>query len=419
MSDKKLFFRWISRQLPKEDSRRLVVLTGARQTGKTTLAKKLYPGLRYLNLDDFENREATRRTRAALWGRDVGAAVIDEAQKEASVFEKVKYAYDEGSISFSLLLGSAHILLLREVRESLAGRVFLFELWPLMVSESLITEDEVSPRVPLLSDLLECNHADDVFEGAPSVLFARDNAERQSAETHMLTWGGMPELQYLSDQDRKRWLDSYERTFLERDLGDLARLRDLQPFHTFQKLAALRSGRLLSYSELARDAAVSVDTARRYLEYLRLSYQIVLLQPYQVNITSSTVKSPKLYFIDPGILRQLSGAFGEPSGELFESYVVSEIYKWVKTNESSADLFFYRTRAGLEIDLLLKTARGIIGIEIKSSRRVNRADFRSLIAVANSVKDRWLGGVCVYRGDVIDKVAEPSIWAVPSYRLLT
>ena len=134
-------------RLPSAGKRRLVVLTGARQTGKTTLARQVYADLRYLNLDAIEEREALRGLRSASWGRAVGAAVIDEAQKEPGVFDKVKLAYDERQVAFSVLLGSSRVLLLDRVRESLAGRAFVYDLWPLMASELRHADHEVS-RAP-------------------------------------------------------------------------------------------------------------------------------------------------------------------------------------------------------------------------------------------------------------------------------
>jgi hypothetical protein len=126
-----------------------------------------------------------------------------------------------------------------------------------------------------------------------------------------------------------------------------------------------------------------------------------------------------LYFVDIGILRQLSGFIGEMNGEIFETYVVSEIYKWIKTNQKEVELFFYRTRSGLEADLLIKTPKGFIGIEIKLSAKIGPSDVNSLKAIADKLKDRWIGGICVNRGNKIEKISEPNIWVVPAYRLLS
>lgn len=227
----------------------------------------------------------------------------------------------------------------------------------------------------------------------------------------------MPALLRLPGEERWKWLRDYEYTYLERDLSDLARLDHLEPFRKFQRLSALRSGSLLHYSELARDAGISVDTARRYLEYLRISYQNVLLQPYHRNITSSVIKTPKLYWVDTGILRQLTGFRGEPTGNLYETYVVGEIFKWMKTVQRAGGLYFYRTRSGLEVDLLLETNQGILGMEIKARETVTPPDSRPLRDVAQGLGSEWRGGIVIYRGREIRKIAEPSIWAVPSRRL--
>ena len=412
MSEKIQKFRALKHFLPEKSSKKVVLLTGARQTGKTTLAKDFYPDLNYVNLDSPEIRESVRHIHSASWGREVGVAVIDEAQKEPQVFEKVKYAFDEGMVSFSVLLGSSQILLLKKVRESLAGRVAIFELWPLMMSEM------IGSQPPLFDRLLEGRAITAVLSAAASVLLGAEDAQRKEAESYLLSWGGMPALLPLSEEDRWRWLKDYEYTYLERDLGDLARLDDLGPFRKFQKLSALRSAGLLKYSELARDAGVSVDTAKRYLEYLRLSYQVVLLQPFYRNITSSVIKTPKSYWLDIGLLRQLTGYRGQMTGEIYETFVVGECVKWIKTSGRRADIYFYRTRSGLELDLLVQVEGGVFGVEIKGRPQVVAPDLRPLREVARGLGGEWLGGLVVYQGDEIRPLSE-DIWAVPSRRLFT
>jgi hypothetical protein len=253
-------------------------------------------------------------------------------------------------------------------------------------------------------------------ETAP-ILLGPANHAGQMAEDYILKWGGMPALLNLSEEDRWLWLKNYEYTYLERDLSDLARLDDLMPFRQFQQISALRSAQLLNYSELARDSGISVDTARRYMEYLRLSYQTVLLQPYYRNLTSSVVKTPKLYWLDIGIWRQLTGFRGALSGQLYETMVIGEIVKWVRTRQREVKIYFYRTRSGNEVDLLLENASGIMGIEIKSRAALASKDIRSLKMVAEKLGERWQGGMVVYKGNEIKHLAEPDIFAVPSYRL--
>ena len=393
-----------------------MVLTGARQTGKTTLARHLYRDLRYLNLDAIEERETVRALRSGSWGRVVGAAVIDEAQKEPGVFDKVKLAYDEGHLSFSVLLGSSRILLLERIRESLAGRAFVYDLWPLTPSEVRCAFDVTPPR-PLFDRLITGpNSFSEILGEEPPRLLGDEATPRLEAIDHLSAWGGMPELLSLNDGDRREWLRSYQQTWLERDLVDLTRVFDLLPFRSLQRLAMLRTGQLLNYAKLGRDAAVSAATARRYLEYLRLSYQVELLQPYARNLTSSTVKSPKLYWMDLGLLRQGTGFWGEITGPLFETLVVSEARKWIDTLGRDAMLWFYRTRSGREVDLLVTTAAGVIGVEVKNRARVGRGDCSGLRVVRKALGHEWIGGLVVYRGEDLVEL-EPSLWAIPVYRL--
>ncbi len=418
MKQKTLINRYIERRLPAVSGKRIVILTGARQTGKTTLVKSCYSELNYINLDAAEYRDIVSSTSTLAWHREIGAAVIDEAQKEASVFEKVKFAYDAGNISFSVLTGSSQILLLKNIRETLAGRAFLFELWPLLQSElhpSAIIEAQDDP---LIQKIISQADLSGVFTQIPPVLFGEAEVDSIETENHLLQWGGMPALLPLSDEDRWKWLKDYCYLYLERDLVDLAKLDDLRPFQKFQKLAALRSGKLLNYSELARDTGISVDTARRYLEYLKISYQTITLMPFYRNLTSRVIKTPKLYWLDIGILRQLSGFKEGLTGELYETMVVSEIHKWVKTSQSETGLHFYRTQSGMELDLLLETESGYVGIEIKSRETVVKKDWHTMARIARELKAEWKGGLVVYKGNRIFELDTGlNIWAVPSRRL--
>ena len=192
-----------------------------------------------------------------------------------------------------------------------------------MMSEIAATGN--APSTPLVDRLFSEASLKDILGSIPGILLDREDEAARRAEAYLLQWGGMPGLLPLNDDERRQWLKDYGYTYLERDLGDLARLDDLSPFRKFQRLTALRSGCLLNYSELARDAAVSVDTARRYLEYLRLSYQTLLLPPYRINLTSAVVKTPKVYWLDVGLLRSLSGMSGAVTGEIYETMVVGEL----------------------------------------------------------------------------------------------
>ncbi len=412
-------YRFLQDYLPETTAKRLVLITGARQTGKTTLARKVYSSLNYISLDAPENRDVVREIPSAVWGRDIGAAIIDEAQKEPNVFDKVKYAYDNGSITFQVLLGSSQIQLIKRIRESLAGRVFIYELWPLMMKELLLDADAAHIQPPLIDRLFSDESITNIFSPLPSLELDEKYAKGKSAENYLLRWGGMPALLPLNDTERTKWLRDYEYTYLERDLADLARLNDLLPFRKLQKLTALRSANLLNFSELARDAAISVQTARNYLQYLQISYQVLLLQPFYRNLTSSVVKTPKVYWLDIGLLRTLTGFEGEFSGSIYETMVIGELFKWVRTCQKNSELFFYRTRSGLEIDVLLQTPSGYVGMEIKGREQVYASDTTALKKVAAALGNKWRGGLVIYRGKKIAHLGEPDIWAIPSWRLFT
>ena len=176
------------------------------------------PDLRYLNLDAPEQREALRELRADTWAASVGEAVLDEAQKEPSLFDKVKYAFDAGEIARTVLLGSSQVLMLQRVRETLAGRAFIYELWPLMASE-LVHAVDGAPPPPLLDALLREPGTADEQLGAAASASREEAGEEAAAIDHLLHWGGMPALLPLPDGERQKWLQSYDSTYLERDRG--------------------------------------------------------------------------------------------------------------------------------------------------------------------------------------------------------
>jgi predicted AAA+ superfamily ATPase len=306
--------------------------------------------------------------------------------------------------------------MLKRIRETLAGRISIYEMWPLMMSE-IFGQAAVTTALPLVDRLFMDTGCDAIFENQPQILLAEEDDCRRRAEDYLLQWGGMPALLPLSDADRYQWLKDYGYTYLERDVADLARLDDLMPFRKFQRLTALRSGCLLNYSELARDTGISVDTARRYLEYLRISYQAVLLQPYHVNLTSMVVKTPKIYWLDIGIVRQLMGIQKTVTGEIYETMIVGELIKWMKTGNRDGEIYFYRTRSGLEVDVLIDTPFGVIGVEIKSRQNLAAKDTTGLKEIAKALGSRWRGGLIVYPGNRLYPIEAPQIWAVPSRRL--
>jgi len=372
--------RILSRHLPDASSRQLILITGARQTGKTTIVKNQYKKLPYYNLDAIEYRDQLSSISTFNWSKEVGISVIDEIQKEPGLFDKIKYAYDEGTLSFSVFTGSSQILLLRKIQETLAGKVSLRELFPFMFRE-LFDHNFANKDPILLERLVFVKKIDNILNGLNSVLIGETSELHTKVEDWLNTWGGMAPLIHISNPDeRKFWLKDYAIAYLERDLADLAKLNDLKPFRKFQQITALRTANLVSYTELAKDAGIAIESARRYLKYLRISYQTFLIQPYHKNLTSSLVKTPKLYWFDNGLVRHLSGiGFDIDNGQLYENYVASEINKYIRTNRLDVKLSFYRTRSGMEIDFILESVFGIIAIEAKFCFQIRFYEYEKII----------------------------------------
>jgi uncharacterized protein len=419
MWENKQISRKLTKLLPDDSGRQLLLLTGARQTGKTTLVRKHYKDIPYYNLDAMEYRDQLSSISTFRWAKEVGVSVIDEIQKAPELFDKIKYSYDDGSLNFSVLTGSSQILLLRKVQETLAGRAFLLELFPFILSE-LIDPEALKSGNSLLEELIGSTNIDEIFEAVDSVLFGESLDIAVRSEEWLNIWGGMAPLIHLPGLDEKRfWLKDYAVAYLERDLADLASLNDLKPFRKFQQMAALRTANLISYTELAKDSGIGIETARRYLEYLRISYQAFLLQPYHKNLTSSLVKTPKLFWFDNGLLRHLSGfGFDIDSGQLYENYVAAEMMKMIRTSRLDTRLYFYRTRSGMEIDFILEKKEGFVAIEVKNRDTVSLSDFAKIKRLADANSARWCGGIVVYRGNKIQKFGH-NLWAVPSIRLFS
>ena len=345
--------------------------------------------------------------------------MIDYYNAFKNTFDKIKFSYDEGSLDFSVLTGSSQVLLLKKVRETLAGRVMLLELFPFMLGEMVNLKEE-NQAAFLFSQLVSGQKMDDILNRISSVLLGQEWDMAKHTEEWLYTWGGMAPLIHVTDaESRKYWLKDYSTAYLERDLADLANLNDLKPFRKFQQMAALRSANLISFTELSKDTGISIETARRYLEYLHISYQAFLLQPYHKNLTSSLVKTPKLFWFDNGLLRHLSGlGFDIDNGQLFENYVAAEMMKFIRTNRLDVKLSFYRTRSGMEIDFILETNKGIIGIEVKNRKTVSKSDYTNLKRLAAAAGKQWLGGIVVYRGNKIQQY-DKGFWSIPSCRFFS
>ena len=336
----------------KRPENRIIVLTGGRQTGKTTLARTLFPDYQFLSIEDPILRGTYARLTAAQWRELYPKAILDEVQKEPSLIESIKSVYDQWTEPRYIFTGSSQLLLLEKVRESLAGRCIIVELYPLTVPE-LETENWAEPVVPspfqkLLSAL------DNTQEYIKSLLpdFALDPAyaKKLKAWDFYTRLGGYPALvnPELDDEDRYLWLLQYVRTYLERDVRDLAALRDLEPFVRLQRYVAFQTGAILNYSGLAQQIGISTKTVQRYIRYLEMSYQTLILPAWERNKSKQLVKAPKLHFLDYGVLQAITQKRGTPSGQEFESLVIAELLNknaaslWMRTSFTCGPLMVKR-----------------------------------------------------------------------------
>lgn len=291
--------------------------------------------------------------------------------------ESIKAVYDQWEEPRYILLGSSQLLLLKKVRESLAGRCVIKEIFPLTLPELETSAWTDTVKDSPLQTLLKTAQMPAVY---PSFLLDPDYAAKISAWMHYQMYGGYPALtdERRDDKLRREWLATYVKTYLERDVRDLAAMQDLEPYSKLQKLLAMQTGSLCNISSIANHIAMSTTTVKRYLQYLALSYQTITLQPWERNPSRRLVKSPKIHYLDNGVLQAVLQKQAMPSGSEFESLVVAEIYKQTKQICSNVSFFHLRTADGKEIDLLLETPEGYYAFEIKLTEHVQNTDARHL-----------------------------------------
>jgi predicted AAA+ superfamily ATPase len=397
---------------------RILVLTGARQTGKTTLVKEAFPDYEYISLEDPVLRMEYKNLSAQRWADQYPLAVLDEIQKTPQLVESIKAVYDQFDAPRYLLLGSSQILLMKQVRESLAGRCQLLELYPLTLPEMLTQswDDPVqdSRLIRWVRDGVELSEL-------PAVL-SRDVrfAKACSCFDRYLQVGGYPVLwkDRFSEEEAHRWLYDYVQTYLQRDIRDLAEIRNLEPFVLAQQMSARLTGELVNYSALAKETGITAKTAQRFLQYLQMSYQVVLLQPWFRNSRKRLVKSPKLHYLDPGVQSAVSGRYGALTGHEFESAVVAEVIKQLKTAGLRVDFYHLRTVDGREVDLLLETPAGFYAIEVKQSRLVHASDARHLKGLPDLLDKPLLHAFLISNDPTVKPFGE-GLTAIPAAALLS
>jgi len=386
-----------------------VVVTGARQTGKSTLVRELAPDVErlYLTLDDLDVMHQATTRPADLVGR-AARVTLDEVQRQPLVLRAVKRAIDQRRAPGRFLLtGSANLLLMRQVSESLAGRATYLTLWPMTRREQLGLG-----RGGIWPELLGARKDEDWLD-----LVRKQTAPREDWR-ELARRGGYPTpaLDLQDDDARQRWFAGYTRTYLERDLQEISSVTALPDLRRLMGAACLRLGQMLNQTELGRDVALPQPTVHRYLNLLETSYQLVRVPAYAVNRTKRLIKTPKLYWADTGLALHISGS-DQPTGAHLENIVLTDLLAWRDAQTERAEVLYWRTSTGDEVDFVIETKRGLLPIEVKSTDRPQISDARHLVTFRNEYKTKARAALLLHSGDRIEWLA-PGILAAPWWRVV-
>lgn len=365
---------------------RVLLVTGSRQVGKSTLLKnKLLPEYDYVTLDDFSDLSIAQKDAALFFKNHPLPVIVDEVQRAPNLFLQIKLLADNSEEKGKIILtGSQSYKLLSNAADSLAGRVCIINMSSLSLREKygidfntefLPTEEYISKR-------------------------------KKYVKTYANLWnhiwrGSMPELA----DDTIEWeafYRSYIRTYIDRDVADLIDVKNLVKFNNFMQCIASRVGELFNADSLARDVGVTSKTISQWTSILESSGVIKLLQPYEKNVSNRAVKTPKIYFMDTGLVCHLVGwsssqvaMNGAMSGSLFENFVISEIIKsYYNSGHDSKDIYFYRDKDKKEIDLIIEKDNILYPIEIKKSAQPT-IDMAKSLSVLHKIPGKTVGQGCI------------------------
>ena len=405
----------MTRYKPREISRVLtealenlpvVVLSGMRQTGKSTLLLN-QPELRnrrYISFDDFATLEAAKSNPEDLIGGK-GPLTIDEAQKYPWILNVIKQEVDKKRKPGAFLLsGSANFLLLKKVAESLAGRAVYLTLHPFTRREV----QGLTKETPAIAHFINKN----VFP----------TRKIKAVDLEEILKGGMPSICLREVKNPNIWFHGYEQTYLERDIRALTQVADLVSFRRLLQLVALRNTKILNISELARDAKLNVVTTSRYLSLMETSFILNRMPPYLGNRSSRLIKAPKIYLSDTGLAAYLIGIKKLDVNEAYrgaflESYVAQNLEGIFSTHYPYARITYWNIQGRYEVDFIVEIGDETIAIEVKNSSRWQERDLAGLKAYIGSTK-KCRAAILAYNGHNVVKL-ESKIWAVPLKLLLS
>ena len=374
----------------------VVLLNGARQVGKSTLAQQIVKREKgsYFTMDDATLlAAATSDPPGFISGLD-GFTVIDEVQKVPGLFPAIKMEVDGNRQPGRFLLtGSANVLLLPQLSESLAGRMEIITLWPFSRGELLNKQEGFIDRL----------FSSSINTGGNSKPGALDISS-------IILAGGYPEaLERNEGERRQAWFNSYITTILQRDVRDLANIEGLTDMPRLLALLAARTGSLLNISELSRSSGIPHTTLRRYLSLLQTTFLLQLIPAWSTNLSKRLVKSQKVHLVDCGLAAHLMGLTDAEQlrnstqfGHLFESFIVTELLKQSGWNKTPVSIFHFRASGGAEVDIVLEDARGrLTGIEVKASANVAGKHFKGLYKLAEMTGNKFHRGVVIYLGKAV------------------
>jgi hypothetical protein len=366
----------------------------------------------YFTLDDRLALDAALRDPDGFISGLPVPAVIDEIQRAPDLMRALKRSIDRNRKPGQYLLtGSANIMALPSVTETLAGRMALHTLYPFSWPEL-----EEKPLPGIINDLFEVQTAGELIKRLPK---QRVKDSRPRIIEQITTGGYPPVVMMKSHRSQQEWYSSYRQTYLERDLRNMRAIDNIPDFNRLLSFAALRTGKLLNLSELSRETGLPFSTLRRYMNLLEVTYQVFLLRPYFTHAGKRLVKTPKLYFNDTGMAIHFSGLDDwttieklGASGPMLETWVACELCKILPILDHRFRLYFWRTQAGHEVDFLIERGDRLVAIEVKWASRLQEADARGLARCAEELKDKLRFSVVLYSGTETIPLSAKSV-AIP------
>jgi len=407
----------IQRSLVKEHLKKstIVAILGARQVGKTTLVEKLLGEDRDFYTFDDPALVSIAQSNPRSFLTQANKITLDEVQKCPAILSSLKRIVDEEKVPGRFLItGSANITMLPKISETLAGRITFVDIFPLTIFEICSFNEN-----PIAIDILSCNNYNDCWN-----LLNKNNGREIPLEKFAFRGGLPPAWIENDDAARIRWFEGYVRTYLERDVRDLSQVRRLYDFKKFLSLMAFRAGQIFNMANISREAGIPYTTAVHFFDLLLATFQIFLLEPYFSNIGKRLTKAPKLIWNDTGIATYLQGLTKWEDAEklgrapfIIENKIAAEIKTLLSVYLPQAKLYYWRTSAGAEIDLLVEHGDQLIPIEIKWSENVIPKSTISMQFFLKDFEKKAPWGIILYKGENLLKLKE-NIFLVPFNRFL-